>query len=86
MTPRAWVVYDQAGGLIHLFQAGRAAPVTVAARDWLAEYSSLLLQVTLILLVLSAVAGLMADDFSENCAILPKIFSYFFPSGCSLYI
>jgi hypothetical protein len=57
VTPREWLVYDQAAGVIYKFQSASSAPVMVAARDWLAEYNRLLIQATLILLVLSAVAG-----------------------------
>src|SRR5947209_7090561 len=57
VTPREWLVYDQARGLIYKFRAGAAVPIIVVARDWFAEYNWLLVQVTLILLVLAAVAG-----------------------------
>jgi hypothetical protein len=57
VTPREWLVYDQPAGLIYKFQVGTSAPEIVAAQAWLADYSWLLIQVTLMLLVLSAVAG-----------------------------
>ena len=57
VTPREWLVWDQAAGLVYKYKSGASAPEVVAAQSWFADYSWLLIQITLILLVLSALAG-----------------------------
>ena len=57
VTYREWLVYDQQAGIVYRYSDFTTSPQITIAEAFLNEYHALLLQATLILLVLSGVAG-----------------------------
>lgn len=56
VTPRDWLVYDPAQGIVYQSQAGEA-PIAIPAEQFFMNYNATLVQLALILLVVSGLAG-----------------------------